>query len=354
MQGSVESLGTLLRREREQQQVSLRDISAVTKIQLKFLEAIERDEYERLPPVPFAVGFLRAYAQCIGLDPEEVVGAYYSLHGGGQHTREQRLFGTDRAQQSRRLRRVGIALVGVAVLLVVGMVWYLPLTGDDTGASALSSVVAGRHPTATEQNVAGDPPALPTPSTSSTSAPREAAPTATVPPVEAAPAETATVSPTAAGGETTPAAVRTASELPEHSGARPSASASAPLVAPTEPKTAGSAAQPPASKPAGLATSPAKPSAASTSAPESPGPLLVEVEARADTWLEVEVDGEKQPPFTLKSGRRERWQAAERVEFLTIGNAAGTRVTLNGHEVSLPAPRSNVARNIVLTRDLVN
>ena len=75
-----DSLGSYLRQERERQQVSLPEIAAATKIQLKFLEALEHDAYDQLPATPFVVGFLRAYAQYVALDPETVLTAYRSLH----------------------------------------------------------------------------------------------------------------------------------------------------------------------------------------------------------------------------------------------------------------------------------
>jgi len=75
-----DSLGSYLRHERERQQVSLPEIAAATKIQLKFLEALEHDAYDQLPAPPFVVGFLRAYAQYVALDPEMVLTAYRSLH----------------------------------------------------------------------------------------------------------------------------------------------------------------------------------------------------------------------------------------------------------------------------------
>src|SRR4030095_8751856 len=75
-----DSLGSYLRQERERQQVSLPEIAAGTKIQLKFLEALEHDAYDQLPATPFVVGFLRAYAQYVALDPEMVLMAYRSLH----------------------------------------------------------------------------------------------------------------------------------------------------------------------------------------------------------------------------------------------------------------------------------
>src|SRR5262247_577075 len=75
-----DSLGTYLRQERERQQVSLQAMAAATKIQLKFLEALEHDAYDQLPASPFVVGFLRAYAQYIAIDPAMVLAAYRSLH----------------------------------------------------------------------------------------------------------------------------------------------------------------------------------------------------------------------------------------------------------------------------------
>ena len=74
-----DSLGTYLRQERERQQVSLQAMAGATKIQLKFLEALEHDAYDQLPAPPFVVGFLRAYAQYIAIDPEMVLTAYRSL-----------------------------------------------------------------------------------------------------------------------------------------------------------------------------------------------------------------------------------------------------------------------------------
>ena len=46
-------------------------------------------------------------------------------------------------------------------------------------------------------------------------------------------------------------------------------------------------------------------------------------------------------------------EAVERF-VLTVGNVHGTRLLLDGHDVSLPLTRSNVVRDFVLTRDVVN
>jgi len=70
------SLGEELRRQRELRQISLREVSDATKINIRFLEALERNDYTHLPGGQFNKGFIRAYSRHIGVDPEKLVDAY--------------------------------------------------------------------------------------------------------------------------------------------------------------------------------------------------------------------------------------------------------------------------------------
>lgn len=70
------SFGEELKRERELRQISLREISEATKINLRYLDALERNDFRHLPGGVFNKGFVRAYAQYIGVDPEAMVNAY--------------------------------------------------------------------------------------------------------------------------------------------------------------------------------------------------------------------------------------------------------------------------------------
>ena len=70
------SFGTWLRRQREIREISLREIADVTKISIRYLEALEQDRFDVLPAPVFAKGFLREYARYVGLDPDEVVNTY--------------------------------------------------------------------------------------------------------------------------------------------------------------------------------------------------------------------------------------------------------------------------------------
>ncbi len=69
-------IGTKLRDARLDRNLTLRDISRVTKISVRLLEAIERDDLAAMPGDFFARAFLRAYAAEVGLNPAEIVGDY--------------------------------------------------------------------------------------------------------------------------------------------------------------------------------------------------------------------------------------------------------------------------------------
>ena len=72
----MSSFGEMLRRERELRQISLREIAEATKISLRYLDSLEKDDFKHLPGGVFNKGFVRAYAQFIGVDPETMVTAY--------------------------------------------------------------------------------------------------------------------------------------------------------------------------------------------------------------------------------------------------------------------------------------
>src|SRR5271154_1731561 len=73
---SKAGFGEHLKREREMRGVSLDEICAATRISTRFLEALESEEWERLPGGIFNRGFVRAVARYLGLDEEGFVGEY--------------------------------------------------------------------------------------------------------------------------------------------------------------------------------------------------------------------------------------------------------------------------------------
>lgn len=74
--GEEDYLGKTLKQIRERMGVDLKTISAQTKISKKILEWIEEEAYEKLPALVYLKGFLKGYAQFLGLDPHQVVEGY--------------------------------------------------------------------------------------------------------------------------------------------------------------------------------------------------------------------------------------------------------------------------------------
>src|SRR5687768_12365543 len=68
--------GQMLREARERRQLSLQTISRATMIRLDYLQLIDDDELDRLPPGAYAKGFIRAYANYVGVDPKPLLRDY--------------------------------------------------------------------------------------------------------------------------------------------------------------------------------------------------------------------------------------------------------------------------------------
>src|SRR5215813_12588660 len=65
------SIGETLRREREKRNLDLDQVSRELKISTRFLEAIEGENFDRLPGGVFAKSFVRQYARMLDLDEDE-------------------------------------------------------------------------------------------------------------------------------------------------------------------------------------------------------------------------------------------------------------------------------------------
>jgi cytoskeleton protein RodZ len=77
--------GEHLRREREMRGISLDEICSATRIGTRFLEAMEKEQWDQLPGGIFNRGFVRAVAHHLGLDEEKLI-AEYTMATGDQAT----------------------------------------------------------------------------------------------------------------------------------------------------------------------------------------------------------------------------------------------------------------------------
>jgi len=125
------SIGEKLRLARETRGIALRAISEQTRISMRYLEAIEADDYRRLPGGIFNRSFIRAYAKQIGYDEQQALEEYSAMmHERGEATdevsnRSPSLVYTDSSGQRSPLRTVLLAIIILAALsLGAWAAWY--------------------------------------------------------------------------------------------------------------------------------------------------------------------------------------------------------------------------------------
>jgi cytoskeleton protein RodZ len=75
------TFGEILKRERELREVTLNEVTVATRIPPRFLEAFEREDWEKLPGGIFNRGFVRAIARYLGLDEENLLSEYDLAYG---------------------------------------------------------------------------------------------------------------------------------------------------------------------------------------------------------------------------------------------------------------------------------
>ena len=69
----MSDIGDKLRKAREEKGMSLKDIEKITKIQYRYLEALEKDDFDQLPGDFYARAFIKQYAQVVGLNGNELL-----------------------------------------------------------------------------------------------------------------------------------------------------------------------------------------------------------------------------------------------------------------------------------------
>ena len=122
--GRSDDFGARMKRLREERGVALRDIAEATKISVSALEALERNDVSRLPGGIFSRGFVRAYAEHIGADPDKTVREFLarfpndSVAAGGPPMFGQEVDTDPPSQFGRRLVITLAILLPVAALIL--------------------------------------------------------------------------------------------------------------------------------------------------------------------------------------------------------------------------------------------
>src|SRR5438552_3748376 len=111
------NFGTSFKRAREAKGISIDQIASETRISSRFLLAIEKEEFHLLPGGIFNRGFIRAYAEKVGLDPNQALADYERL-GGSRETSEDPGTATDGPTKLDR-RLYPAAIAGLLLLILI-------------------------------------------------------------------------------------------------------------------------------------------------------------------------------------------------------------------------------------------
>ncbi|MBU0484724.1 MAG: DUF4115 domain-containing protein [Proteobacteria bacterium] len=122
-----ETIGTRFKRERENQHKSIEDVAAATCIHLRSLMALENDNYDQLPAPVFTKGFIKIYAEYLGLDQEEILSHYVSTSTNSLkevNLYNQEIISSDHTDD-REKTSFGVKIVTAFALLFVGFFLYI-------------------------------------------------------------------------------------------------------------------------------------------------------------------------------------------------------------------------------------
>jgi len=358
-------VGGLLRRRREEIQQDIEDVSHQLRIRSAYIRAIEEGKFQDLPGTAYAVGFVRAYADYLGLDGNSIVGDYRDELA--RRSRQNDLVWPSEGSESRF---PGGTILVVCVLLGLAIYggWFYATQSGSSGIKLIDQVPAyiknatgiGQTADATGNAAQTESPkteaqAAPAPAPA-TNLPESQAPAA----ASAAPATTALTgagnAPAAAPQPPPPAVIAT----PAPSTTPPAvilgqgsqnSQATTPPAAPTAPaqtttQTTGTTAPATTTAPAASPTTDQTASASET--PAVVPAAKVVIRANRDSWIEIrDKDDNVVLQKVLRQG--ESFNVPDQKGMLmTTGNAGGIVIELEGKALQSLGSLGVVKRGIKL------
>jgi hypothetical protein len=125
-------IGAILRRARNRRKVELSEVEAATRIRLRYLRAIEAEEWDVLPGGVYTRGFIRTYATFLGLDGDRLADEYRASVEGPPLGSSPPLPIPAKSPAADR-GRLGWLLAAAAAIGLAALVIALLPRGDDGG-----------------------------------------------------------------------------------------------------------------------------------------------------------------------------------------------------------------------------
>src|SRR5258708_530369 len=112
--------GRLLAQLRAERKLSIADVAQRLKYGVRQIEALEAEEFDKLPGATFVRGMVRGYAKLLETDPEPVLGALEECYIPGEIDLDLRDKGIPFARTGKRGTRTYLALSVLALVVVAG------------------------------------------------------------------------------------------------------------------------------------------------------------------------------------------------------------------------------------------
>lgn len=280
------SIGSTLRNRRLELGISFEEVVNRTRIRRSYLEALEQEQFQDFPGDAYLKGYLKGYAECLGLDPQPLL---ESLPGRKPALPNSRLIESASLPPAEQAPppspiplRGALLLVGLLILLGLGWLWFDRQSSAPQPGPA--SPAAGSETRESPVSAAGD--ASPTPAET-----RQAAATEQALPAAGSPAATAAVEPGAA-----------ATQPPE----APGAESAAVII---------------------------EPAVLGVDQPRSDAGVL-RLQATGPGQLELTIDGRPAQRYSLQANTILSWKVGRTVRVY-LDNPGSARLWLGGREVDL-------------------
>jgi cytoskeleton protein RodZ len=137
----VFEIGNSLREARLRQRLEFPELERATKIRGKYLRALEEEQFDLLPAQTYVKGFLRTYAEHLGLDGQLYVDEYNSRYARGEEEPPSRVRRPSQRLGRRRVEANVVIVALSAIGLVTALVVAANFGGPDERDSAIPNLV---------------------------------------------------------------------------------------------------------------------------------------------------------------------------------------------------------------------
>ena len=289
----VENFGSYIKHERELRGVPLEEISRITKIHIRFLQALEDNKFDELPGEVFIKGYIRSYANIIGSDVDEMLNSYEESIGNKLIKKGP---GPQPKSTTTVKKYLGFVIAGLSILALLFFTKSLILDKDNPTVKIVkpSSSIPGAAPKKeTLPKIAEN--------SSNKKLAENSLPRAKVSVTK----ETLVVE---KGLDT----IKPEPEVQKQENS---------LVGAT---------------------------------PENmEKPLKLTIKVKNNSWFNITIDDFREEDFILSAGEEKSYWGNE-IFRLTIGNKQGTHLILNGKSLVVPESEGNIVKDIIINSELID